>query len=90
MDDFVTVSKALSSVGELMFAIHAPVSQAAFEWFWFVQLGDKAVLRVDPAIYQESEKWESMFPVAMFVLLVLTAGLPLFLGFYLYTHSGGC
>jgi hypothetical protein len=86
MDDFVTVSKALSSVGELMFAIHAPVSQAAFEWFWFVQLGDKAVLRVDPAIYQESEKWESMFPVAMFVLLVLTAGLPLFLGFYLFTH----
>merc|ERR1712127_257731 len=72
--------------GELMFAIHAPVSQAAFEWFWFVELGDKSVLRVDPAIYQVSEKWETMFPVAMSVLIMLTAGLPLYLGFYLYIH----
>ena len=34
--NFKNISKAFASVGELMFAVHAPVSQTAFEWFWFV------------------------------------------------------
>ena len=73
-DAFVTVSKALSGVGELMFAIHAPVSQAAFEWFWFVKLGDELVLRVDPTIFYQDARWFAILPVAFFVLVVLTIG----------------
>ena len=85
-DAFVTVSQSLSGVGELMFAIHAPVSQAAFEWFWFVSLGDSLVLRVDPGILYGDAKWNQSLPVAIFVLVILTAGLPVFLAFYLIYH----
>jgi hypothetical protein len=85
-DAFLTVSKALSAVGELMFAIHAPVSAAAFEWFWFVQLGDEYVLRVDPTILRDDDRWTAMLPVALFVLFVLTLGLPLFMSGWLWYH----
>ena len=57
-----------------MFAIHAPVSQAAFEWFWFVKLGDELVLRVDPTILYQDARWFAILPVAFFVLVVLTIG----------------
>ena len=85
-DTYVTISQSLSGVGELMFAIHAPVSQAAFEWFWFVKLGDRSVLRVDPNILYRDEEWNRMLPIAGFVLIILTLGLPLYLAIYLFYH----
>jgi hypothetical protein len=84
--NFKNISKAFASVGELMFAVHAPVSQTAFEWFWFVQLGDTFVMRADPRITRASPEWLASLPLAIFVLAVLTAGLPLVLGSYLYSH----
>lgn len=69
-----------------MFAVHAPVSQTAFEWFWFVKLGDTLVLRADPRITYASPEWLASLPLAIFVLAVLTTGLPIVLGSYLFLH----
>jgi hypothetical protein len=85
-DNFQTISVALASVGELMLAIHAPVSQAAFEWFWTTQLGNRYVLKVDPGVWYGDAYWMKIVPVALFVLLVLTIGLPLILFVGLLTH----
>ena len=86
--EFNYVSRALASVGELMFTIHTPVSQAAFEWFWPVALGSSGmlVLKVDPNVMMFDSLWWSMLPVAVVVFVSLTFGLPLIIGTMLHVY----
>ena len=86
--EFNHVSRALASVGELMFTIHTPVSQAAFEWFWPVALGSSGmfVLKVDPNVVMFDPLWWSILPVTVVVFVSLTFGLPLIIGTMLYVY----
>ena len=82
-------SKALATVGEMLFGLHTPVSAVAFEWFWFVHLGSsgKKVLEIDPSIFRDGEKWAAYAPIAFFILIFLSFGFPLFLIGWLYCNK---
>tara|TARA_B110000008_G_C16959258_1_gene559468 strand:- start:200 stop:1930 length:1731 start_codon:yes stop_codon:yes gene_type:complete len=82
-------SKALATVGEMLFGLHTPVSAVAFEWFWFVDLGSsgKKVLEIDPSIFHDGEKWAAYAPIAFFILIFLSFGFPLFLIGWLYCNK---
>ena len=72
-------TRTISLIGEVMFVIHSPVSNVAFQWNSLQLIGDRHFLKADPGIQHGTEEWSGKLWLSLFILLFFTFGFPLML-----------
>ena len=81
-----SMAATLGAIMELFFAVHAPVSRVAFEWFNCQPVGQREYMRADYSIECYDLAWEKTKPMAIMLIALFTVGVPLVLVTYMIWH----
>ena len=69
---------------QMLFLVHSPISQTAFQWIDCRPVGETWYMHVDYSMDCDSAEYHGLSPLAWTVIVVFSVGMPLLLGIFLF------